>query len=90
MGVGGGSSGGGAVSYKEPPQSKLKKLWATDPLEQNSKTGKEKPLVKFITVQNCLCSDCPYRRVDHVLLGYKRPKVCPVKSKGRNWADTDV
>lgn len=32
-------SGGGALSYKEPPQSKLKKLWATDPLEQNSKPG---------------------------------------------------
>nr|XP_040046309.1 trinucleotide repeat-containing gene 6A protein-like isoform X2 [Gasterosteus aculeatus aculeatus] len=31
--------GGGAVSYKEPPQSRLKKLWATDPLEQNSKPG---------------------------------------------------
>uniref|UniRef100_A0A3Q1HCD4 TNRC6 PABC binding domain-containing protein n=1 Tax=Anabas testudineus TaxID=64144 RepID=A0A3Q1HCD4_ANATE len=28
-----------AVSYKEPPQSRLKKLWATDPLEQNSKPG---------------------------------------------------
>ncbi|XP_022064225.1 trinucleotide repeat-containing gene 6A protein isoform X2 [Acanthochromis polyacanthus] len=39
MGVGGGSSGGGAMSYKEPPQSRLKKLWATDPLEQNSKSG---------------------------------------------------
>ncbi|GLD70176.1 trinucleotide repeat-containing gene 6A protein-like isoform X1, partial [Lates japonicus] len=39
MGVGGGSSGGGAASYKEPPQSRLKKLWATDPLEQNSKPG---------------------------------------------------
>lgn len=38
--LGGGS--GGALSYKEPPQSKLKKLWATDPLEQNSKPGKEK------------------------------------------------
>ena len=37
MGVGG--LGVGAVSYKEPPQSKLKKLWATDPLEQNSKPG---------------------------------------------------
>uniref|UniRef100_UPI0037E9A14E trinucleotide repeat-containing gene 6A protein-like isoform X1 n=2 Tax=Semicossyphus pulcher TaxID=241346 RepID=UPI0037E9A14E len=37
MGVGG--SGGGGGSYKEPPQSKLKKLWATDPLEQNSKPG---------------------------------------------------
>ncbi|XP_068192050.1 trinucleotide repeat-containing gene 6A protein-like isoform X2 [Antennarius striatus] len=33
MGVGGGGS------FKEPPQSKLKKLWATDPLEQNSKPG---------------------------------------------------
>ncbi|KAF7220840.1 trinucleotide repeat-containing gene 6A protein isoform X1 [Nothobranchius furzeri] len=31
--------GGGAVNYKEPPQSRLKKLWAADPLEQNSKTG---------------------------------------------------
>ncbi|XP_034395185.1 trinucleotide repeat-containing gene 6A protein-like isoform X2 [Cyclopterus lumpus] len=30
--------GGGAVGYKEP-QSRLKKLWATDPLEQNSKPG---------------------------------------------------
>ncbi|XP_041854451.1 trinucleotide repeat-containing gene 6A protein-like [Melanotaenia boesemani] len=39
MGIGGGSSGGGAVSYKEPPQSRLKSLWATEPLEQNSKTG---------------------------------------------------
>uniref|UniRef100_A0A667WA86 Trinucleotide repeat containing adaptor 6A n=1 Tax=Myripristis murdjan TaxID=586833 RepID=A0A667WA86_9TELE len=36
---GGGSSGSGAVSYKELPQSKLKKIWATDPLEQNSKPG---------------------------------------------------
>lgn len=35
------SSGGGALGYKEPPHSKLKKLWATtDPLEQNSKSGK--------------------------------------------------
>lgn len=35
------SSGGGAMGYKEPPHSKLKKLWATtDPLEQNSKSGK--------------------------------------------------
>uniref|UniRef100_A0A674N838 Trinucleotide repeat containing adaptor 6A n=1 Tax=Takifugu rubripes TaxID=31033 RepID=A0A674N838_TAKRU len=34
-----GVSSGGALSYKEPPQSKLKKLWATDPLEQNSKPG---------------------------------------------------
>lgn len=32
-----GSSGVEAVSYKEPPQSRLKKLWASDPLEQNSK-----------------------------------------------------
>ncbi|XP_047214711.1 trinucleotide repeat-containing gene 6A protein-like isoform X2 [Girardinichthys multiradiatus] len=39
MGVGGGSTGGGAVSYKEPPQSRLKKLWAADTLEQNSKPG---------------------------------------------------
>lgn len=39
MGVGGGSSSGGAVNYKEPPQSRLKKLWAADPLEQNSKSG---------------------------------------------------
>ncbi|XP_078141021.1 trinucleotide repeat-containing gene 6A protein-like isoform X2 [Centroberyx gerrardi] len=37
--MGGGGSSGGAVSYKEPPQSRLKKLWATDPLEQNSKPG---------------------------------------------------
>uniref|UniRef100_A0AAX7SJR4 TNRC6 PABC binding domain-containing protein n=1 Tax=Astatotilapia calliptera TaxID=8154 RepID=A0AAX7SJR4_ASTCA len=37
MGVGGGSGGG--VSYKEPPQSRLKKLWATDPPEQTSKPG---------------------------------------------------
>lgn len=43
MGVGGGSGVGGAVSYKEPPQSRLKKLWATDPLEQNSKPGTEEP-----------------------------------------------
>lgn len=35
--------GGGAVSYKEPPQSRLKKLWATDPLEQNSKPGTYPP-----------------------------------------------
>lgn len=35
------SSGGGALGYKEPPHSKLKKLWATtDPLEQNSKSGR--------------------------------------------------
>lgn len=40
MGVGGGG-GVGAVSYKEPPQSRLKKLWATEPLEQNSKPGTE-------------------------------------------------
>lgn len=40
MGVGGGSCGGGSVAYKEPHQSRLKKLWATDPLEQNSKSGK--------------------------------------------------
>ncbi|XP_067332253.1 trinucleotide repeat-containing gene 6A protein-like isoform X1 [Channa argus] len=41
MGVGGGvvGSGGGGVSYKEPPQSRLKKLWATESLEQNSKPG---------------------------------------------------
>ncbi|XP_054891166.1 trinucleotide repeat-containing gene 6A protein-like isoform X2 [Poeciliopsis prolifica] len=40
MGVGGGSSsGGGAVNYKDLPQSRLKKLWAADPLEQNSKPG---------------------------------------------------
>lgn len=51
MGVVGGS-GGGAVSYKEPPQSKLKKLWATDPLEQNSKPGKEEPPVVFGTNTN--------------------------------------
>lgn len=37
--MGGGTSGGGAVGYKEPPQSRLKKLWAADPPEQNSKTG---------------------------------------------------
>jgi len=38
----GGGGGGNAVGYKEP-QSRLKKLWATDPLEQNSKPGTEKP-----------------------------------------------
>lgn len=43
MGVGGGS-GGGAVCYKEPPQSRMKKLWSTDPLEQDSKSGTEKTL----------------------------------------------
>ncbi|XP_020775608.2 trinucleotide repeat-containing gene 6A protein isoform X1 [Boleophthalmus pectinirostris] len=31
--------GSGSLNYKEPPQSRLKKLWATDPLEQNSKPG---------------------------------------------------
>lgn len=41
----GGSSGGGAVSYKE---SRLQKLWATDPLEQNSKPGTEE--LVFVTV----------------------------------------
>ncbi|XP_068605700.1 trinucleotide repeat-containing gene 6A protein-like [Brachionichthys hirsutus] len=34
-----GGGGGGGGSFKEPPQSKLKKLWATDPMEQNSKPG---------------------------------------------------
>lgn len=77
--MGGGGSGGGAVSYKEPPQSRLKKLWATDPLEQNSKPGTEEPLFVFVTVhavasdwpadishQSCLYIDCLYRRVNHV------------------------
>ncbi|KAJ3600479.1 hypothetical protein NHX12_031460 [Muraenolepis orangiensis] len=31
--------GGVGVGYKEPPQSRMKKLWATDPLEQSSKHG---------------------------------------------------
>lgn len=44
MGVGAGGSGGG-VSYKEPPQSRLKKLWATDPPEQNSKPGTKELLI---------------------------------------------
>lgn len=35
------------MSYKEPPQSRLKKLWATDPLEQNSKPGTEEPICDF-------------------------------------------
>lgn len=51
-----GGSSGGALSYKEPPQSKLKKLWATtDPLEQNSKPGEQN--VIFETYN---------RRCDHV------------------------
>ncbi|XP_061557520.1 trinucleotide repeat-containing gene 6A protein-like isoform X3 [Phycodurus eques] len=37
MGVG--TNAGGALGYKEPPQSRLKKLWVADPLEQNSKSG---------------------------------------------------
>lgn len=49
--MGSGGSGGGALSYKEPPHSKLKKLWATDPLEQNSKPGKEKLVFVFIPNQ---------------------------------------
>ncbi|KAM9392795.1 trinucleotide repeat-containing gene 6A protein-like isoform 2-T3 [Pholidichthys leucotaenia] len=39
MGMCNSSNGGGAVGYKEPPQSRLKKLWVADPLEQNSKPG---------------------------------------------------
>ncbi|XP_072298719.1 trinucleotide repeat-containing gene 6A protein-like isoform X3 [Eucyclogobius newberryi] len=31
--------GSGSLNYKELPQSRLKKLWATDPMEQNSKPG---------------------------------------------------
>ncbi|CAL9693829.1 unnamed protein product [Knipowitschia caucasica] len=31
--------GGGSLNYKEPPQSRLKKLWAADSMEQNSKPG---------------------------------------------------
>lgn len=50
MGVGGGSGGG--VSYKEPPQSRLKKLWATDPLEQTSKPGTDKA---FIVCHTACC-----------------------------------
>ncbi|XP_077590011.1 trinucleotide repeat-containing gene 6A protein-like isoform X2 [Stigmatopora nigra] len=34
-----GTNAGGALGYKEPPQSRLKKLWVADPLEQNSKSG---------------------------------------------------
>ncbi|XP_077412406.1 trinucleotide repeat-containing gene 6A protein-like isoform X1 [Vanacampus margaritifer] len=37
MGVG--TNAGGALGFKEPPQSRLKKLWVADPLEQNSKSG---------------------------------------------------
>ncbi|XP_061701673.1 trinucleotide repeat-containing gene 6A protein-like isoform X2 [Syngnathoides biaculeatus] len=37
--VGVGTNAGGALGYKEPPQSRLKKLWVADPLEQNSKSG---------------------------------------------------
>lgn len=51
-----GGSSGGALSYKEPPQSKLKKLWATtDPLEQNSKPGKQNVIFETFN-----------RRCDHV------------------------
>lgn len=49
--MGSGGSGGGALSYKEPPHSKLKKLWATDPPEQNSKPGKEKLVFVFTSEQ---------------------------------------
>ncbi|XP_061837613.1 trinucleotide repeat-containing gene 6A protein-like isoform X2 [Nerophis lumbriciformis] len=37
--LGVGTTAGGALGYKEPPQSRMKKLWVADPLEQNSKSG---------------------------------------------------
>ncbi|XP_038136264.1 trinucleotide repeat-containing gene 6A protein-like isoform X1 [Cyprinodon tularosa] len=40
MVVGGGSSSdGGAMNHKEASSSKMSRLWAVDPLEQNSKSG---------------------------------------------------
>jgi len=62
MGVGGGSSGGGPVSYKEPPQSRLKSLWATDPLEQNSKPG----TYELLSVSGSAC--CLSNNYSHVEL----------------------
>lgn len=74
--MGGGNSGGGAVSYKEPPQSRLKKLWATDPLEQNSKPGTEEPV--------CVCDSACWIEVKSAFLLYLTNKL-PCPWKPRTW-----